>query len=262
MIYIIGNGLFGRVANDLLYREGIESTIIDAEKPNSGTMASGNLMKPSWLTGINKERDKAYEDLDALYGIETFKADIAFGKTIDLNYVARYKVVNGIHMKARVTDIGDGWAKLDNGGIIEGKILVAAGVWSDKLVKIPQIDCIVGVSFLFQQFNWQAKFKVWAPFKQAISYQSGHNSVWFGDGTAIKLKNFTDQRIKDSLLRAETQGLIKPVETFTGYRPIIKGMKHGYFAKVYPNTWVSTGGGKNGIVLAAIQARRFLEEVS
>jgi hypothetical protein len=45
-----------------------------------------------------------------------------------------------------------------------------------------------------------------------------------------------------------------------GARPYVVGNKVGYFEQARPRLWVSTGGAKNGTVLAAWQAYRFLKE--
>lgn len=261
MIYIVGNGLFGRIAHDMLRANNIESIIIDSDKSGSGTSASGNITKPSWVSGLGDLGKQAYKDLDKLYGLEKFSPEIAFGKSIDLYYVPRTKILNKPHLIREVTEVGDGQLKIGE-QILQGKVLVAAGVWSGHLVPMPVIDNVKGVSFIFKEPSYKPKFSVWAPYKQAISY--GHDSeVWFGDGTAIKEKNWDVlDRIAESLKRAQGHGLKNPIQVNVGNRPYVKGHKDGYFKKVYDNTWVSTGGGKNGIVLAAIQARKFLEAIT
>lgn len=259
-VWIVGNGLFGRIASDLLTKEGIENFVIDSNEPNSGSMASGNITKPSWVSGLGDASKQAYKDLDELYGLVKFTPEIAFGKTIDLYYVPRIKVIGHAHKQGKVTAVGDGWIEV-NGLRKQGNVLIAAGVWSQFLLPyMPAIETVTGVSFIFNKTIHKPQFSVWAPYKQAISYQYG-NRVWFGDGTAIKNKNWEEERITKSLDRAKNHGLENPIETHVGYRPFVKSHKNGYFEQIFENTWVSTGGGKNGIVLAAIQARKFLKEI-
>lgn len=259
-VYIIGNGLFGRLASDFLTEAGIENTVIDSEEKNSGTVASGNITKPSWVSGLGEPGKQAYKDLERLYGLEKFSAEIILGKHLDLFYVARPKILNKEHITGKVTAVGDGWLEL-NGEYKDGYILVAAGVWTEQLVDMPTIDNVTGVSFVFDKEEHKPQFSIWAPYKQSISYQY-EDKVWFGDGTAIRNKNWQEEkRVADSLRRASEHGLTNPAETNIGYRPYVKGHKDGYFEQVADNTWVSTGGGKNGIVLAAIQAQKFLEAI-
>lgn len=260
MIYIVGNGMFGRVAHDLLEANGFESKIIDNNQENAGTKASGNITKPSWVSGLGKESDLAYKELDTLYGLDKISPKFV-GKSIDLFYVARKKFRKNPDISDTVTEVGDGWVETERLGRLEGTILVAAGVWSSELIPMPQIDTIVGISFIFDKSDHEPKFSVWAPYKQAISYPISGWQIWFGDGTAIKKKNFdVMKRLADSINRAKSHGIETPPHvTHIGYRPYVKNHKDGYFDQVYGKTWVSTGGGKNGIVLAAIQARKFLE---
>jgi hypothetical protein len=258
-IYIVGNGIFGRIAHDLLAANGYESIIIDDKKSNAGSIASGNITKPSWVSGLPKAK-QAYEDLDRLYGLEKFSPQIVPGKHIDLYYVPRPKTLLEPDIQDHVIHVGDGRIVTANNGVLSGKVLVAAGVWTEFLVQIPPMENIVGVSAIFQGAS-NPRFSLWAPYKQAISY-SHDNETWFGDGTAIKAKNFVEEeRVKATLARAKRFNLTNPLEINIGYRPYVKDHKEGYFAQVYENTWASTGGGKNGIVLAAIQAKAFLESL-
>ncbi len=262
VVYIIGNGLFGRVVSDLLTKNGVSNTVIDADRPNSGTKASGNITKPSWVSRLGQESVNAYEELDNLYGLQKISPEVVLGKHIDLFYVSRKHTIDTPHVVDNIIEVGDGWAKSAT-NTYEGKILVATGIWARELVpQMPAIEAITGVSFVFNKRNHKPQLSIWAPYKQAISYQMEDEKVWFGDGTAIKLRNFDEEvRKRDSLLRAQKHRLTSVEETHVGYRPYVKDFKDGYFERVYPNTWVSTGGGKNGIVLAAIQARKFLEEI-
>lgn len=255
--------MFGLVLKDFLSFAGAkEITIFDSKEANSGTSASGNITKPSWVSGL-KEAKQAYTDLEQVYGLQKFSPEIALGKTIDLFYVDRNRFLERDDVTyGKVIRVGDGWLELDNGDTYAGYVIVAAGAWSSELVETPQIDKVMGVSLLFKKQEHKAKFNVWAPYKQSISY-SQDDIVWFGDGSAIKHKNFEiNSRIEATIQRASGHDLFSPYQINVGTRPYVKGHKNGYYAKVHPNTWVSTGGGKNGIVLAAIQSRRFIEEIS
>lgn len=260
-VHIIGNGLFGRIASDMLTREGIQNVVYDSHEPKSGSQASGNITKPSWVTGLGDDAKTAYRDLDNLYGLHKFEPEVLAGRKIELYYVKRDDVINVPHVQARIDWVGDGQIGVDD-KILSGPVLVAAGVWSSMLVKMPKIEPVTGVSFIFlKPQDYKPKFNVWAPYKQAISYADG-NHVWFGDGQAIKDKNWKEERVYTALERARGHGLEdRPLEVNTGYRPFVKGHKNGYFGQTANQTWISTGGGKNGIVLAAVQARKFLEEL-
>ena len=267
-IYIVGGGMFGQVAADFLRAKGlIDITIIDSREQYAATSCSGNLTKPSWITGLGKAAEQAYKDLDHLYGLIPIRAKAPLGRAVDLFAVPKFKNNNAVN--ARVLEIEDGRIKLQYPGedpvwANSDIVLVAAGVWSGQLISMPPVEKIVGVSLTFLGKNHPAQFSIWAPYKQAISYQCSENEVWFGDGTAIKSSRFYEpERVAASIRRAESHGLFlnNLSRSCIGYRPYVKGYKNGYFARVYERIWVSTGGGKNGIVLAVVQARKFWEEL-
>jgi len=268
-IVIVGGGMFGCLLRDFLAFSGIDDvTVIDSGEDFSGTKASGNVTKPSWVTGLGDDAKTAYTDLDQVYGLHQFSPEIGLGKTIDLFYVGRSNFQKEPDLNAVVTEVGDGFVKTYNpiskieGGINDCIVVVCAGAWSDQLVKMPELDAMTGVSFMFEKpKEFKPTFNVWAPYKQSVSY-SYQDKVWFGDGTAIKEKNWSIERVYRALERAADVGLESPYETHVGYRPYVKGHKNGYLAQVFENTWVNTGGGKNGIVLAAVQARKFMEWLS
>jgi glycine/D-amino acid oxidase-like deaminating enzyme len=268
-IVIVGGGMFGCVLRDFLAYSGVDDVIvIDSGEEFSGTNASGNVTKPSWVTGLGSFAKQAYTDLDRVYGLNKFSPEIGLGKTIDLFYVDKAEFAVPPNLNSVVTEVGNGFVKTYNplskieGGINNVTVVVCAGAWSNQLVKMPELDAMTGVSFMFKEPpEYKPTFNVWAPYKQSISY-SQHGYVWFGDGTAIKEKNWSKERIYRSIERAADLGLTNPIETNVGYRPYVKGYKNGYLAQVYENTWVNTGGGKNGIVLAAFQARQFMEWLS
>ena len=265
-VHIIGNGLFGRIASDMLSREGIANVVYDSEEAKSGSQASGNITKPSWVTGLGDTAREAYRDLDQMYGLHKFEPQVLPGKTIDLYYVHRSDVIGLPHVKATANINAQGHFEFEyvDGNRVEvtEPVLVAAGVWTDRLAHIPVMQPITGVSFIFRKpEGYKPRFNAWAPYKQAISYDDG-NRVWFGDGQAIKDKNWKEERVATALERARGHGLEdKPLEINTGYRPYVWKHKNGYFAQTGEKTWVSTGGGKNGIVLAAVQARQFMKEL-
>src|ERR1041385_7090136 len=119
-VFIVGNGLFGRIASDMLTEAGIDNTVIDSGEQNSGSQASGNITKPSWISGLGDAGKQAYADLDQLYGLEKFSAEIILGKSLELFYVPRSKILNKPHIVGKVTAVGDGWLTV-NGEDKEGK---------------------------------------------------------------------------------------------------------------------------------------------
>jgi hypothetical protein len=97
-----------------------------------------------------------------------------------------------------------------------------------------------------------------------VAFQIRPRQVWFGDGTALIEKTWqaeSVQRVASSIKRAEEYfGLKGKAKAVVGARPYVEDHKAGYFAQVGDRTWVSTGGAKNGTLLAAEQAAQFIEE--
>lgn len=130
---------------------------------------------------------------------------------------------------------------------------------------MPAMRGLWGASLWYKGAQIDApRINVYAPYRQAVAYNLDKNTVWMGDGTALVEKTWKASeaaRVQNTQYRAK--GLFKlkgdPVVT-VGARPYVEGFKQGYFVQAFPRTWVSTGGAKNGTVLAAYQAARFIQE--
>jgi hypothetical protein len=68
-IYIIGSGLFGSIARDLLRNEGYDAITIDANLRYAASTAAGCLIKPSWLSCLGNKYKDGMGTLDKLYGL-------------------------------------------------------------------------------------------------------------------------------------------------------------------------------------------------
>jgi len=134
---------------------------------------------------------------------------------------------------------------------------------SSSLVKMPPIQALMGACLRPHVETTPASIYMYAPYKQAIAHTCAPGLTWVGDGAAILEKNWrTTERVELLRERAKVLGVPPRGGTYrVGARPYVEGFKAGYFKKVMPNTWVSTGGAKNGLVLAAYQAQLFLEAI-
>jgi hypothetical protein len=103
--------------------------------------------------------------------------------------------------------------------------------------------------------------KTWAPYKQLMVFNRDINTIWAGDGTSILPKNYSELRQKDSFDRIVRAVGFTPTKQITGYRPMVVGQKSGVCERIHSNTWVVTGGSKNGTIFAAIAANRLLKEI-
>lgn len=265
-VLIVGGGLFGCIAAKLAREAGHTVTIFDANEPLAASKASGCLLKPSWLTSIPAEGvERGYEVLRNLYGL----TDMVLAGPLIVNFKVQHVSPEAIlaeeRVPLRVTEVGDGFLRTEDGKRHTGTVLVAAGVWSDRLVDMPKIRWLYGASMRFKG-TVEPKINVYAPYRQAISFNLRKGVVWFGDGTSLVEKTWLKeepQRIQASKDRAaKCFGLdSKPMQVSVGARPFVEGRKGGYFEKLAPRLFVSTGGAKNGTLLAAWQAAQFVDSL-
>jgi hypothetical protein len=131
---------------------------------------------------------------------------------------------------------------------------------------MPAIKALWGASAVFSGTLPEPRIHVYAPYRQAVAFQLRGNAVWMGDGTALITTTWEKesvQRQADTVARgASLFGLKSKPRVTVGARPYVPGHKAGYFARAMPNVWVSTGGAKNGTVLAAWQAYQFVKELT
>lgn len=272
-VVIVGAGLFGRVAADLCVENGLSVIVLDEYNELAGSAPAACLMKPSWLSGLGAKGKIGLRVLHDLYTLEDIDFNMRVGQA-KVHHVHPLKILRQGEKyvrQARVVEVGDGWVETSKGERYQGKVLVAAGAWSDKLVVMPRIKPLMGKCAWFPMVpGHEPRITIWAPYKQSVSFNYGKsldhksNLIWFGDGTAILAHNYKPEHDKRLLKHAAEHGLKK--SNFLGFRagirPYVEGHSKGYFQRVSPNTYVSTGGGKNGVVLAGYQSQKFLEAIT
>ena len=251
-IIIVGAGLFGSIAADVARRAGHEVVTIDAQKQYRASPAAGCVIKPSWLASIEKSRiQNGIAVLREIYGVEDFQLKANLGIMLDVQRVNPDKVL-------RKPDVKGVYVPAKHKGDV---VLIAAGIWSADLVpNMPKMKWLTGASARFDGQLPEGRLDVYAPYRQAVAFNINKKQVWFGDGTAILFKNWEEAtRLKSSAERAQKFGLRAKTSWTVGCRPYVEGHKAGFLHKVKKDLWVSTGGAKNGIVLAAAQAHEFVK---
>lgn len=269
MILIVGSGLFGSVARDLLTARGIPCKVIDDGRPMSGSYPAGCLTKPSWLDALGKAREPALGLLDQLYGIQKLPLRLGPARLDSIMHVPPAAILRAPDVRARVTGIlpEAGVVHLDSGETLVGhSILVAAGVWCRELLPLhfgsARLEGLQGVSLRFRETLPEARLKLWAPFKQSVAFNIEPGVAWFGDGTSLRPESWTPEHDERAQTHAADLGLDPSnlIEVRHGLRPYVRGHT-GWFQRAGRRCWVSTGGAKNGVVLAAAQALQFLNAV-
>lgn len=264
-IIIVGAGLFGSMAAALCRKQGLGVTVIDAYFDLAASKCSSGLMRRSWLAGLGEDKiSKGMAVLQQLYAIEEkqFLLEPA-KKNVSLLWVNPKLVLRPPDIREEVTTVREGTVTLRTGKTFTGKVLVAAGAFCNSLVMLPHTKKLIGSALLLPG-KTPALMQVYAPYRQAIAFNISQSEIWAGDGTAIIEKNWNaEQRI--ALLKDRSRKFfdldVRKSKIRIGARPYVQGHKQGYFAKVEKNTWVSTGGAKNGTLLAAYQAQLFLEAI-
>lgn len=268
-IIVVGSGLFGCLAAAHARAAGHTVTVVSEVRKYSASGASGCVLAPSWLSSLSKpDIQDAMAVLGELYPVQEveFQTNLLAkfkAKRIDPDVILRKPDVTG-----QVTAVADGAVKyLDPDGqerTLRGTVLVAAGIWCQALIpQMPSIKGLYGCSLRILGQLDVPRINAYAPYRQSVGFQLNRREVWFGDGTALIAKTWDAQekdRVAATIVRAlALMGDPIKAKVAIGARPYVDGHKAGYLEQLSPKLWVSTGGGKNGTVLAALQALRFTE---
>lgn len=267
-VIVVGAGLFGSIAAAWVRKLGRAVTTVDAGRPDAGSPAAGCVIAPSWLSSLSDpQRRIALDVLDELYGLRAISFRTHLSRTFAALRVNPTQILAAPDIRAEVLSVGDGVVLLRGGQTLTGLVLVAAGIWSATLVAMPAVRALYGASlWLPNQQMDPPQLRVFAPYRQALAFNIEDRLVWAGDGTAVLPKTWqheagrrTDQ-LRDRIQRYfQLDTRHANVQVRAGARPYVDGHRAGYFARVHPRTWVSTGGAKNGVALAAWQAHCFAE---
>lgn len=260
--YVVGGGLFGSMAARALQDKGYDVTVFDCRKSFRGSRPAGCVMKPSWMTSLDYAEPMKY--LDKTYGVIPIDFKVVGPIKASCFRIDPVKVLGDeslTYVRETVTEVRDGSVTTPS-GTYKGLVVVAAGVWSETLLKgrIPEIRALTGCAILGTGVVKTPTIHVYAPYRQAVFFSRERNETWFGDGTAIIAKNYTEDHTVKSVQRAKDLANIVG-DPLVGYRPYIKGKNNGLFEKLGNNLFVMTGGAKNGTILAASQTLQLLRSI-
>ena len=270
---IVGGGLFGQIVAAALRDQGREVLIIDARKPEAGSAPAACIMKPSWYESMGKEiYTPGLTLLDKLYGLQSVMFQIWSKKTLHkvrkekVHWIPPHLILEHFAMNEIVTKVEPGWVGTRSGHCIEAPlIIVAAGIWTEKLLPQYKQQGQKGVAFLWPSTIVKTPFIYnYAPYKQFLLFNRG-DGAWAGDGTAIKQENWTEKRENDAYDRVTKYTELASNRLYRkliGVRPYSKEHKPCIIEEVTPGIWVASGGAKNGTVAAGYAAHVILEATS
>lgn len=263
-VVVVGGGLFGSIVYDHLEKMGLYVLMVDDKRKNRGSDPAGCLIKPSWLSSMNKRQiEDSLTILDALYGVEQvpFTYHPLRSILMDIQRVKPSKVltrkmhqIDGtvVRLIRNKSSVG---VELNNQQFIEAKnVVLACGAWGAELAPHLKVKAQMGWSFL-----WNVKrpgpgfMKLWAPYRQLIGFQIEEATYWAGDGSALKPETATAERMLESLRRCSS-ALELPeseVNVLLGGRPYAE--KTPGMPCVFENengVTLINGGAKNGTIAA------------
>lgn len=265
---IVGGGIFGCVIAANLIKVGQKVLILESKEQRAGSKPAACLIKPSWLSSMNKqELNIALETLDVLYGLTTLNFDVGKIATQSVFWVEPKKILEGVEKFAskfiNATQYNNAWLIRHEPlvgnyslSLTAKNVVIAAGIWSDKLAPMTEkLRGYAGAAYLWENETIQTPFiKPWAPYKQLVGFNRG-DGLWVGDGSSILYENWRQKHDVQTLQRCSNavDKQVNKAQTLFGVRPYTK-RKVCYLEETSPGFWIATGGAKNGTAAAALCA--------
>lgn len=255
---VVGGGLFGQIIARKLRSEGRVVRVFDRGEEKAGSKPAACLMKPSWFSSLAKEQSTAsLQLLDDLYGVQDIQFQLRPTRAnATVHWCDPSFILDAPVEVENIVAVRPGQVETERGEIIDARlVVVAAGVWvRELLAQYPQ-QGQMGAAFLWRNSRTRTPFILpWAPYRQLVAFNRG-DGLWAGDGTAIKMENWTLEREIKSAQRCtgallDDAAVMAPPETLVGIRPYAKGHKPCLLEEVQPGLWVASGGAKNGTIAA------------
>lgn len=287
---VVGAGLFGQIITKALRAQGRDVLLLDGKRRLAGSGPAACLMKPSWFSSLGKRvYDPSLRLLDDIYGIQELEFDLR-PKVLKQARIARIarclvswvdpsEILGPVAHYAQVESVGPGWVQTPAARLEAKLVIVAAGIWTERLLpQYPQVGQR-GIAFLWTGLCLARPFiQPWAPYRQLVAFNRG-DGIWVGDGISIKMENWTDERERQSLERCREaldiatmrkghkpkgEGLFHRAVPIVlhGIRPYAKGHSPCLIEEVSPGLWVASGGAKNGTLAAGYCAHVIRERTS
>lgn len=232
-------------------------------------------MKPSWLSKHRAEFDQGLEQLGLEHKVRSLNFTVWPTRiTTEVFWIPLNEILVKPDVVGTVTNISRGettWVtdytdqEGKKWGFFSEMVVVAAGVWCDKLLSCPTIVGKKGASFRWITQLERNFIVPWAPYKQVVGFNDSERTCWVGDGTAILEKNWDKGRVNTSIERCAKAARTNPatVSTKVGIRPFVKDTKGPCLLEERSSgLWLATGGGKNGTIAAGWAASEIVKRTS
>ena len=256
----VGTGIVGSTLVRMARVQGLSPMVIDAQLPESGSAASGWLLKPSWLSHLPKaDRLWAFEQLEQHYGVRP--VTLTGVRDLELMTLSSWAPVPpDVVGVAHETDTGwslPGWPEYRPTAACP--LVLCVGAWAND----PRVTRKWGASLRFPP--GAATQSRWSPitmYRQATLVVHPDGSAWFGDGTAVQhwTPAVAEQVVNRLRLRAAKLAAdVTHAQATIGARAFASEKLLPHVR--WPHTYWLTGAGKLGASLAPLLARRVLTEL-
>jgi glycine/D-amino acid oxidase-like deaminating enzyme len=289
-VIVIGAGIIGATIAKAFTAKGREVLLMDANLSMPGTAPSGGHMRPQWFGNLKTGYEPAMGLLDQTWGVIEEEYLVYPAKSrrqlkgvgqprgevvyrVDIDQVLAYPrtlaqaiSIGGAEERPvvyyRQLGVPDAETEAEHARLV----VVAAGLWSDQLIRELEIKGKVGVSFRIGGHLAQPFIKPWAPYRQIVAHQQEGDKIWVGDGTALLTKSWKPDQSTlcwtrcSEAVQDQADVLTMP-QARLGVRPYCEtGGDPCLIHRASKRVWAVTGSGKNGTIAAGWAALRLLKE--
>ncbi len=247
-LIVVGGGIVGSVIARYSQLSGLGlSTVIDSGFSFSASPAAACLLKESWLP-----KGHYSKSMEILTKLATPRTVTFQGQPGSASCFTPEDLMVKQPVRDTVQEVSDGYVRCISGKEYRGTVVVAAGVWTKTLLNV-DVHGMAGMALIYPN-QTEPKYKVWAPYKQIISFPIREGRMYVSDGTAVRVWNHTlTKRLHE---HAKDVGLTGPSTFKIGMRPYTK--EKPKLIRISKNLWVATGTRKSGTVLSALWAEEFV----
>jgi len=265
---IIGGGLCGSMVAKEFQNNSLKFNLFESNEKFAASKISENLFSPTWLKGAQYLTD-SIKFLDDNYKVVTknFKTNKS---TQNVYHVPIDRILWKDVINKKVT-------KLTNEGVYtnsefyHGINIICAGYYTKDFINIEKFNALTGHGLLFEPNENNLKLdevmRHYRPFihEKIMKWHDGR--IWYGDSTTIhhdKYISNTDHYIQETLKRAAKIGLSGKYQIYYGARPFVNNSqkKLGLYKRINSNTFVLTGGWKDGMVIYPYLVKQLMKDLN